>query len=179
MVVADALSRRQDHEKDEIDDNPVSRIPEDLFVRLLDLELRDAVATKLPGDKLAKDAWLALSDTGDTSFQIEKWSANTDSDGLKYLFYNNRLYVPDDESLRRQIVSEHHDTMASGHPGILATTRSVRLHYWWPGMATFIRNYVNGCATCQQFKVNTRPTKPILYPIESYSSRLFGSIGIR
>src|SRR5260370_5972802 len=43
-------------------------------------------------------------------------------------------------------------------------------------MAAFIRNYVAGCATCQQFKVNTRPTKPSLYPIPSGSSRLFGSL---
>src|SRR5260370_13296584 len=45
-------------------------------------------------------------------------------------------------------------------------------------MAAFIRNYVAGCATCQQFKVNTRPTKPSLYPIPSGSSCLFGSLGM-
>jgi len=45
-------------------------------------------------------------------------------------------------------------------------------------MAAFIRNYVAGCATCQQFKVNTRPTKPSLYPIPSGSTRLFGSLGM-
>jgi transposase InsO family protein len=88
------------------------------------------------------------------------------------------MYVPDDLDLRRRIVSDHHDTPVAGHPGALATTRSVRLLYWWPGMVTFIRKYVAGCATCQQFKVNTRPSKPSLYPIPSGSSRLFGSLGI-
>ena len=32
-------------------------------------------------------------------------------------------------------------------------------------MAVFIRNYVDGCATCQQNKVNTHPTVPPLLPI--------------
>ena len=32
-------------------------------------------------------------------------------------------------------------------------------------MAVFICNYVDGCATCQQNKVNTHPTVPPLLPI--------------
>ena len=40
-------------------------------------------------------------------------------------------------------------------------------------MRTFIRQYVAGCAPCQQFKINRRPTKPALVPIPSSSSRPF------
>jgi len=32
-------------------------------------------------------------------------------------------------------------------------------------MRTFVKNYVKGCATCQQFKINQNPTKPALMPI--------------
>ena len=88
------------------------------------------------------------------------------------------MYVPDDLELQRRIVSDHHNTLVAGHAGILATTRSVRLSYWWPGMATFIKNYVAGCVICQQFKVQTHPTKPSLYPIPSTSNRLFGALGM-
>ena len=45
-------------------------------------------------------------------------------------------------------------------------------------MATFVTKYIQGCATCQQFKVQTHPQKPALMPIESLSSRLFGQVGI-
>jgi hypothetical protein len=45
-------------------------------------------------------------------------------------------------------------------------------------MTAFIRSYVTGCATCQQFKVNTCPSKPLLYSIPSRSSHLFDSLGI-
>ena len=34
-------------------------------------------------------------------------------------------------------------------------------------MAVFICNYVDGCATCQQNKINTHPTAPPLLPIRS------------
>lgn len=92
--------------------------------------------------------------------------------------FNGKMYVPDDLDLRRKIVSDHHDAKVAGHPGALATLQSVHLSYWWPGMATFIRRYVAGCGVCQQFKVNTHPMKPSLFPIPSGSSRLFGSLGM-
>jgi len=45
-------------------------------------------------------------------------------------------------------------------------------------MAAFVTKYVQGCATCQQFKVQTHPQRPALVPIESTTSRLFGQVGI-
>ena len=94
------------------------------------------------------------------------------------LFYNGCLYIPDELELRRQIVKDHHDTPTAGHPGVLATCRSIRASYWWPGLSLFVRNYVKGCVICQQFKVNTRPSKPSLVPIESLLSQIFGQVGI-
>ena len=34
-------------------------------------------------------------------------------------------------------------------------------------MSVFVRNYVDGCALCQQNKVNTHPTIPPLMPIKA------------
>src|SRR5260370_42427955 len=88
------------------------------------------------------------------------------------------MYIPDDLNLRRQVVSDHHDSPSAGHPGILVTTRSERLSYYWPGLQQFVHNYVNGCSQCQLFKINTCPMKLTLFPIPSGSHRLFRSIGI-
>ena len=52
-----------------------------------------------------------------------------------------------------------------GHPGQFGTLELMRREYWWPGMAVFVRNYVHGCAVCQQTKINTHPTAPPLMPI--------------
>ena len=177
MIPADALSRRHDHAEGLKDDNePTLALPEDLFIQVLDLELQDAVMKAQEDDETAQEALARLSDP---SHSPTKWMIEEGfRDGLKCLFYDGRLYVPDDLTLRRKIVSDHHDSPLAGHPGIQATTRSVRLSYWWPGLTSFVRNYVDGCAVCQQFKISTRPTKPSLQPIPSGSSRIFGAVGV-
>jgi hypothetical protein len=175
MIPADALSRRHDHSIGIEIKEDIIGLPNNLFVRLIDLDLQDAVVAGQKEDTTAKSALLNLHDPAD---QPTKWQLEDGPNGSKCLFYDGRMYVPDDLDLRRRIVSDHHDAMVAGHLGALATTRSVRLYYWWPGMTAFIRTYVAGCATCQQFKVNTRPSKPSLYPIPSGSSRLFGAIGL-
>ncbi|TFY53494.1 hypothetical protein EVG20_g10089 [Dentipellis fragilis] len=40
----------------------------------------------------------------------------------------------------------------AGHPGRHKTYELVTRNYWWPGMSVFIRDYVDGCATCQATK---------------------------
>jgi len=168
-------SRRHDHSEGIDDKEESTGLLEELFVRLLDLDLQDAVTLGQSKDSTAQDALDKLNDPED---QATQWHLEDGPNGSKCLFFNGKMYVPDDLDLRRRIVSDHHDTPVAGHPGILATTRSVRLSYWWPGLATFVKKYVAGCATCQQFKVNTRPSKPSLYPIPSDSPRMFGSIGM-
>ena len=53
-----------------------------------------------------------------------------------------------------------------GHPGHYQTLELVSRTYWWPGMSQFVKNYVKGCTTCQQTKINTHPTKEPLHPTE-------------
>jgi hypothetical protein len=43
-------------------------------------------------------------------------------------------------------------------------------------MMIFIKNYVSGCVTCQQMKVNTHPTVPPLSPIKSTTTRPFAVV---
>ncbi len=175
MIVADALSRRSDHDNGKEDNEEVVGLPEELWIQLLDMGLQDTVAKAQLSDRHAQDV---LSQLSDSMQPTSKWTLERGLNDSKTLFYTECMYIPDDIGLRRQIVSDHHDSPSAGHPGILATTRSVRLSYYWPGLQQFVRNYVNGCSQCQQFKINTRPTKPTLFPIPSGSHRLFGSIGI-
>jgi hypothetical protein len=64
-----------------------------------------------------------------------------------------------------QIIHDHHDLPAYGHPGISRTTQLVMRYYWWPQIAKDIHNYVKGCAECQRHKVNTQAQKAPLNPI--------------
>ena len=61
-----------------------------------------------------------------------------------------------------------HETV--GHPGETETLVLVERHYWWPGLCTFVWNYVKGCAVCQQYKVNRSPSHPLYTPIPALST---------
>ena len=63
-----------------------------------------------------------------------------------------------------------HDHEMAGHPGELGTYNAVQQHYWWPGLRTFVKNYVQGCGTCQQFKIDRSPSRPAFIPTEGAKS---------
>src|SRR5271163_3319710 len=62
----------------------------------------------------------------------------------------------------------------AGHPRELETYNAVKQYYWWPGLRTFVKNYVRGCGLCQQFKINRNPSHPSFLPTEgAISTRPF------
>jgi Integrase zinc binding domain len=58
----------------------------------------------------------------------------------------------------------------AGHPEELQTFNAVKKHYWWPGLRVFIKNYVQGCGACQQFKIDRNPMKPAFMSIKGAKS---------
>lgn len=64
----------------------------------------------------------------------------------------------------------------AGHPGRFKTTELVKRDYWWPGMNVTIKKWIEGCAMCQQMKVNTHPTRPGIKPIKSDATRPFQQV---
>src|SRR5260370_3224028 len=135
MIPADALSRRHDHATNIKDDEEIVGLPEELWIGLLDIDLRDAVVTGQRSDVTAQEA---LSKLQDSSNQSEKWSLEEGPSGSCCLFYNGKMYVPDDLDLRRRIVSDHDGTLVAGHPWALATPSVVHLPNLGPGSAAFI-----------------------------------------
>ena len=63
-----------------------------------------------------------------------------------------------------------HDHKTAGHLGEIGTYNAVQQHYWWPGLRTFVKNYISGCGTCQQFKISRSPAKPTYIPTEGAKS---------
>jgi hypothetical protein len=79
------------------------------------------------------------------------WSC--DSNGL--LLHKGLIYVP--ESLRMNVLQEHHDAALAGHSGISRTLELVTRNYWFPGINAFVKDYVNSCYSCQQAKAPRHP----------------------
>ena len=69
----------------------------------------------------------------------------------------------------------HHDSLTAGHPGRFKTYELISREFWWPGMSVFVRDYVNGCATCQLTKTVNQPNHVPLVPNET-PNRPFGTI---
>ena len=92
------------------------------------------------------------------------------------LTYKGRIYVPIDDLLYHSILEHCHDHETARHPGFLKICQLIAAEFWWPGLAAYVHQYVEGCATCQQNKINTHPTIPPLSPIKFFASRPFQQI---
>jgi len=141
----DTLSRQPDHVSDDSDNEQVTLLPETLFVNLIDSSLAWKIALSSETDPVVLTALQALDGEMPLPFKsrLTDW---TYKGGI--LSYKDRVYVPDHLELRRAAVARHHDHPTAGHPGILKTCQLVTTKFWWPGLPTFIWQYIEGCAIC-------------------------------
>jgi hypothetical protein len=163
MILSDALSRRADAEERKEKDRTAVLLPDNLFVQMLDTGFAKLLSGKESeyDDHILERLRFLLEqpDADDPEWTIEKKYGNLT------IFYKGRQYVPRNTKLRRDILQKHHDHPTAGHPGAATTYLHVSRHYWWPGMTSYINEYVKGCGKCQQNKINRRPWKGPLMPI--------------
>jgi hypothetical protein len=168
MVQSDALSRRPDYIPEHDTDNEnITLLPDNLFINLIDVDLQQRIMNCSDMDQDATDALTYILDHGSSTLRhdLDDWTVEKIND-KNILFYKNKNYIPKDLDLRRDIAKMFHDHETAGHPGELETFNAIRQHYWWPGLRTFVKIYVQGCGICQQFKIDRHPSKPRFYPTE-------------
>ena len=76
------------------------------------------------------------------------WSVKDD-----LLFFHNRVYMPDERSVREELLKQHHDDPLAGHFGTKRTTELLSRSYYWPNMEKEVHDYIRTCAVCQRAKV--------------------------
>ena len=156
LCTPDALSRRPDHiPTSDTDNEVVTLLPDELFINLIDASLSNKLCSSSASDPLVLDALHALLGAVPAAFhsRLSDWHYDA---GV--LTYQGHIYIPADADLCHSVVARHHDHPTAGHPGILKTRQLVASEFWWPGLASYVRSYVRGCASCQQHKVNTHPS---------------------
>ena len=84
------------------------------------------------------------------------------------LSINDKVFLKDDLEMRRQILQEVYDSPAEGHPGISNTWNLINRRYYGPKLCKFIKNYVKGCAKCQESKVITHLKHAPLQPFNTF-----------
>ena len=95
--------------------------------------------------------------------RMEKTHQCKEEDGA--LFRGGALVVTSGEEIHRSLLQRYHDGPMAGHPGVWKTWQALQQDYWWPTMKTFVKEYVAGCAVCQQNKTITQCNQPPLQPI--------------
>ncbi|XP_058753077.1 uncharacterized protein LOC131626262 [Vicia villosa] len=144
-LVADALSRKLEPA------TPVllvlsSPLP-DLLQTLKQFYTQDSVGQNL--------MQLAIAEKKNPAFKVNQ--------GL--LYYNNRIFIPEIDDLRLQLMKEYHQTPTAGHSGVKATLARLRASFCWPGVYLNVKEMVKNCSTCQHNKYDTQKKKGLLQPL--------------
>ena len=108
---------------------------------LMDIEqLHNDILSMLPSDPIVQ---IHLSDTSHP-----RWSI--DATGLLRL--DSRIFIPEADDLRLRILRFKHDHPLSGHYGQSRTLDLIRREYTWPGVRTYVKDYIKSCTTCARAK---------------------------
>ncbi|KAK4270828.1 hypothetical protein QN277_019597 [Acacia crassicarpa] len=80
--------------------------------------------------------------------------------------FKGRLCVPNNESIKRKILEEAHNTPYSIHPGGVKMYKDLKKSFWWPRMKREIAEFVARCLTCQKVKIEHKRPVGVLQPLE-------------
>src|SRR5579859_2850404 len=84
------------------------------------------------------------------------------------LWFGNRMVVPKNSDLRRQILDEAHLSKFSIHPGSSKMHQDLKQQFWWTRMKREVAKYVSECDTCQRIKAShlrvAGPLQPLPIP---------------
>jgi len=110
-------------------------------VAIMDVEtLHSNILSALPSDPIAQ---VHLADPPDS-----RWSTNK----AGFLQLDGRIYVPDLDDLHLRVLWYRHDHPLAGHFGQNQTLELIRHEYTWPGLQTFIKDYIRSCTSCTRAK---------------------------
>ena len=168
--VADALSRRADHGKEEGPEEGPQRPELSLAMALNSINWGSA--TTIKSNLLGEVHAAAEKDE-----EYQKIKAKIESkiradyrleNGLLYT-RSGRLYVPStkEESLRTRLLAEAHDAPPSGHLGRDKTYERLARYFYWPRLFQQVASYCNSCETCQAVKPSNKNKIGLLNPLEA------------
>jgi len=163
---ADALSRRPDHLKDI---KPVShavlKLGEDDTIRV---NRQLAPILRIGGDNnLEKDIIKAYAQDAMAKHIQEKIPEDYTIKDNGLILSKGLTYVPADTKLRERIIHDYHDSPTTGHRGISETYEKISSNYYFPGMMTFVKNYIKTCDTCWKIKSQRHSPYGELQPISA------------
>ena len=77
-----------------------------------------------------------------------RWTTNETG----YLHLDGRIYVPEADDLRLRVLRYKHDHPLSGHFSQNRTLELIQREYTWPGIRTYVKDYIKSCMACARAK---------------------------
>ena len=155
-------------------DNTDSAIcPKPVVIYALDLALTKHIQSLSCSDPLVLHAIKSLQE----GFSLFPHSALMDwmfEEG--HLYYKGKIYIP--PTAHHTLVESLHNFPTLSHTGQFHTKTFLECDFWWPGLSTYVNKFIEGCAICQQNKVNTHPMYPSLNPVLSTSILPFKQLSV-
>jgi hypothetical protein len=86
-------------------------------------------------------------------------------DDKEVVWFGQRLVVPRDQDLKKEILGEAHLSKFTVRPGSTKMYRDLRENFWWSNMKGEIAEYVSSCDTCQRIKASHLKTAGQMQPL--------------
>jgi len=80
------------------------------------------------------------------------------------IYKERKVYVPNNDKLRIEIIRLYHNTPVGGHGGQWKTVELVTQSFWWPGITKEVKQYIEGCDAYQHNKNHTEQPAGKLMP---------------
>ncbi|KAL8091637.1 hypothetical protein AgCh_034046 [Apium graveolens] len=80
--------------------------------------------------------------------------------------YASRIWIPNVQELKDELLHEGHNSRYSIHPGSTKMYRDHKEYYWWPNMKREVAEWVSKCLTCQRVKAEHQRPSGLLRPLE-------------
>jgi hypothetical protein len=178
-VVADALSRRIDHEEqtaavDLLSSAALPSISQQNqhtsaeTTAAASLHLHAVGITSVSAESLVDDIRSATS--SDTECQTmaadpRQYGLVSYTNGLLYSG-ENCIYVPNSRELRSRILHEVHSAPTGGHLGVAKTIDRLSRYFYWAGQRQEVQQYVESCVQCASNKASNQSPAGLLQPLE-------------
>jgi hypothetical protein len=168
-VVADALSRKHCNYAT-LEPNNETLCEE---MRKLNMELVEhgnlyAVSIESPLHERIATAQLIDEEVQKIKQRLEERDPKFDCyrrDDKGIVWFGQRLVIPQDQNLRKEILDEAHLSKFTIHAGSTKMYRDLSENFWWSNMKGEIAEYVSGCDTCQRIKASHLKTAGHMQPL--------------
>ena len=156
-IVADALSRKAIHSLTLITREPRVRtdfkradivvVTEEVAAQIARLTVRPTLRQRIIDSQCGDRSLSKILDQLKVGL-VDGFSKSTDD----RLLCQGHLCVPPMSEMKKEILTEAHNSPFSIHPGGTKMYQDLKQHFWWRSMKNDIAEYVSKCLVCQQVK---------------------------